>query len=230
MLDWFDEHELLVIGNGPFMLTRYDPPAQFAELQAYRDPSYPFSAGDWRFGEPEVVQFREVNAQNLHIGGAYTLELELTGPGVLGLRYLLFDPVEGSIIASGEASSAGGGQFTLDLGEDVTSGLQAGLYHLYLAGYSDAVSRTTERRLDLEASTTAPTPSTPTQPATTTTQPQTEPTPDDAESAAEDGDEDEGGGGGCGRGDMSEMSFALAGLALVGLVLRRRMGLARASD
>ncbi len=225
VLDWFAEHELLVIGNGPFMLTRYDPPAQFAELQAYRDPSYPFSAGDWRFGEPEVVQFREVNAQNLHIGGAYTLDLELTGPGVLGLRYLLFDPVEGSIIASGEASGAGGGQFTLNLGEGVTSGLQAGLYHLYLAGYSDAVSRTTERRLDLEASTTAPTPSTPTQTATTST-PQTQPTPTDSDSADEPGDDGEEGGGGCGRGEMAEMSYALVGLALAGLVLRRRFGLA----
>ena len=172
-----------------------------------------------------MVQFREVNAQNLHIGGAYTLDLELTGPGVLGLRYLLFDPVEGSIVASGEASSAGGGQFTLNLGEGVTSGLQAGLYHLYLAGYSDAVSRTTERRLDLEASTTAPTPSTPTQTATTST-PQTQPTPTDSDSADEPGDDGEEGGGGCGRGEMAEMSYALVGLALAGLVLRRRFGLA----
>ena len=45
VLDWFSEHNLMVISNGPFMLTRYDPPAQFAELTANRHPDYPFSKG-----------------------------------------------------------------------------------------------------------------------------------------------------------------------------------------
>ena len=56
VLDWFSEHNLMVISNGPFMLTRYDPPAQFAELTAYRHPDYPFSKGDFSFGEAELVR------------------------------------------------------------------------------------------------------------------------------------------------------------------------------
>ena len=44
VLDWFDEKGHLVISNGPFMLERYDPPAQFAELTAFRDENYPFTA------------------------------------------------------------------------------------------------------------------------------------------------------------------------------------------
>ena len=59
VLDWFSEHNLMVISNGPFMLTRYDPPAQFAELTANRHPDYPFSKGDFSFGEAELVRLSE---------------------------------------------------------------------------------------------------------------------------------------------------------------------------
>ena len=51
-LDWFDERGHLVISNGPFSLWRYDPPAQFAELRAFRETNYPFRPGDWYFGAP----------------------------------------------------------------------------------------------------------------------------------------------------------------------------------
>ena len=44
--EWFDDKEHLVISNGPFYLEQFDPPAQFAELVAFRDPSYPFKPGD----------------------------------------------------------------------------------------------------------------------------------------------------------------------------------------
>ncbi|OGC56097.1 hypothetical protein A2797_01865 [candidate division WWE3 bacterium RIFCSPHIGHO2_01_FULL_48_15] len=51
-LAWFDQYNHLIISNGPFILARYDPPAQYAELKAFRDPTYPFKPGDWYRPKP----------------------------------------------------------------------------------------------------------------------------------------------------------------------------------
>ena len=48
--DWFDAHGHMVISSGPYLLERYDPAAQFAELTAFRDPTYPFSSTDFALG------------------------------------------------------------------------------------------------------------------------------------------------------------------------------------
>ena len=215
VLDWFSEHRLMVISNGPFMLTRYDPPAQFAELQAFRDPTYPFKPGDWRFGEPDLVEFASAPDASLQIGAENTFQVALGGPGSLGMRYLLFDPAEGTVLAAGEAQSGGAaGAFTVRLDRSVGDRLQPGLYQLFLAGYSDEVSTITERRIDLEASTAAPSP---VEQPTAAPQPTTPP-----EQQVSDTGETEKSGGGCGRAGATELAVPLAGLALVGLVWRRR--------
>ena len=54
-IDWFEKTNMLMISNGPFFLTRYDPPAQFAQADAFRAEGYPFKPGDWEFGEPPVL-------------------------------------------------------------------------------------------------------------------------------------------------------------------------------
>ena len=41
--------------SGPYVLERYDPAAQYAELSAFRDPSYPFTAADFQLGEPPTL-------------------------------------------------------------------------------------------------------------------------------------------------------------------------------
>lgn len=219
VLDWFEEYGLLVISNGPFKLTRYDPPAQFAELQAYRDPSYPFKAGDWRFGAPELVEITEAPSQPLQIGAENTLGVALEGPGALGVRYVLFDPAEGTVIAVGDAAEGAAGEFTVQLSEDVGDALQPGLYQLFLTAYSDAVSAITERRIDLEASVAAPAP-----PVQATATPASAPadTPQPAATAQPTAVAEEENGGGCSRGGATELAFPLAALALVGLVWRRR--------
>ncbi len=224
VLDWFSEYGLLVISNGPFKLTRYDPPAQFAELQAYRDPSYPFEPGDWRFGVPELVEIAQVPSGAIQIGAENALGVTLEGPGSLGVRYVLFDPADGTVIASGAATEGVAGEFTVELGEDVGDALQPGLYQLFLTAYSDAVSAVTERRIDLEASVAAPTPqveATAT-PASGLVATPTPTTPDEQPTVVATAEAEEENGGGCGRGVATEIAFPLAALALVGLVWRRR--------
>lgn len=172
-LRWFDEKRHLVISQGPFLLERFDGQAQFAELSAFRDESYPFKPGDWvrRFGEARPVEFEEIVGDRIGIGEEGLFRVKLRGPGELGLRYLLLDPASGRVVESGEATSRGGGVFEIRIPAGKTSGMSPGIYQLYLAAYSpNELGMVFERRVDVEAGrgvTTAQT--TPTATATTTT-------------------------------------------------------------
>jgi len=150
-LKWFDEYGHLVISNGPFMLTRYDPPAQFAELQASRDPAYPFKPGDHYFGRPELVSFTEIRADSIKPEEEAHIDVSLRGPGKLALRYLLFDPATGSVLQVGDAEPVNDSEFVISLRAEDTARLQPGLYQLLLAAYSDELAQMVERRVDLEA-------------------------------------------------------------------------------
>ena len=148
---WFDETGMLVVSNGPFVLTRYDPPAQFAELQAFRADGYPFKPGDWRFGVPPTLTV-QADLPLALLGEPVSVPVSVEGPGALGLRYALVDPAataDARLLASGEATGDAGA-FAVEIGPDVTSALFPGIYHLYLLASSNELARVTERRLDLE--------------------------------------------------------------------------------
>ena len=147
-MEWFDQYQHLVISNGPFFLARYDPPAQFAELQAFRDESYPFKPGDWHFGEPPVVRIEQVDTPPVARGEAAAVSVAIEGPGTLGLRYLLLDPTSQEVLESGNVQAGSGGEVALTL--ETTARLDSGFYRLFLAAYSDAVALITERVVDLE--------------------------------------------------------------------------------
>lgn len=155
VLRWFDQYGHLVISNGPFFLARYDAPAQFAELRAFRHPDYPFKPGDHYRGKPELVQFSETEASPIALGQAYQASLSLKGPGKLGVRYLLLDEATGKVVQQGEAETAGespeGARFTVSLTATDTTALGPGLYRLLLVAYSDSLAQVSERSLELEA-------------------------------------------------------------------------------
>jgi peptide/nickel transport system substrate-binding protein len=159
--EWFDEKDHLVISNGPFYLNQFDPPAQFAELIAFRDPSYPFKPGDLYRGQPPELAIGEVSSDVVVPGEDAVVTASVTGPGTLGLQYLLLDPALGEVVASGRAEETaiarrwrgqqtGEAQFTVTIPADVTGSLFPGFYQLYLAADSDSLARITERRVDLE--------------------------------------------------------------------------------
>lgn len=149
-LDWFDEHEHLVIGNGPFWLARYDPPAQFAELRAFRDESYPFRPGDRFLGRAEQIAIEAPAVRELIGAEGGELTVNVAAPGELELRYLLIDAATDELIVGGAADPEGGGAFRVELPAEVTGGLFPGLYHLYLAASSSDLALISERRVDLE--------------------------------------------------------------------------------
>ena len=201
-ISWFDEHKLLVISNGPYMLTRYDPPAQRAELQAFRDRSYPFSAGDWFFGQPQRVEFAQVEAPSIQIGQPSSVDVSLKGPGALALRYILFDPAAGKVLEVGDAQQVSPQQFTVTLDATTTSQLQTGLYQVFLAASSDQLSQMVERRVDVEATLAGP--------AETGAAPEPEPG-----AAPPPEPEEEGGGGGA----AGIIGGAIGGVAVIAIAL-----------
>ena len=149
-LDWFDRTEHLVIGNGPFWLARYDPPAQFAELRAFRDEAYPFHPGEHYLGQAELIAIEAPATRELRPGEANELNVNVAAPGELALRYLLLDAATAELITSGEATPEAGGGFRVTLPSEVTEGLFPGLYHLYLAASSSELALISERRVDVE--------------------------------------------------------------------------------
>ncbi len=148
-INWFETYGLLVISSGPFMLTRYDIPAQFAELQAFRDATYPFKPGDWFLGRPELVEIADVQQATVRRGEDVSLHAKLAGPGPLALRYVLVDPAQGTLVTSGQADPVSATSFTIKLDKALTSQLKAGLYNLFLAASSEEVSILAERQVDL---------------------------------------------------------------------------------
>ncbi|MDE0142629.1 MAG: ABC transporter substrate-binding protein [Caldilineaceae bacterium] len=151
VLEWFDEKGHMVISNGPFMLQRYDPPAQFAELVAFRDESYPFTASDLYRGLPDLIEYTEIEAPPIELGADYEVTLTLDGPGNLSLRYLLIDTASGDIIQQGDADTLDPNWFAIRMTAETTDQLELGIYELVLVAYSDELARMAERRIELEA-------------------------------------------------------------------------------
>jgi peptide/nickel transport system substrate-binding protein len=151
-IDWFEQTNLLVISNGPFFLTRYDPPAQFAQADAFRAEGYPFQPGDWEFGEPPTLALNVEPPPPALLGDAVSVPVTVEGPGALSLHYALVDPSstepDATIVAGGEVEGTEGA-FTVEIGPDVTGALFPGVYRLYLLASSDQLARVTERVVDL---------------------------------------------------------------------------------
>ena len=177
-LEWFDRYGHLVISNGPFILARYDPPAQFAELDAFRDPAYPFKPGDHYKGRPERIEFVDTELGPLVPGEPFEAKVSLRGPGTLALRYLLLDAATRKVIHQGEAAAVTGTDFVVRMDAGATAGLGPGLYQLLLAASSDQLAQMAERWLEVEVGPSRPaTPTATPLPGVTTVTPAVSPLP-----------------------------------------------------
>jgi peptide/nickel transport system substrate-binding protein len=140
-LKWYETYGLMWIGNGPFMLTKFDPAAQYAELTAYRDKDYPFKPGDNYWGLPEPVEIVSVGKSTIVPGGESTLIVDVKGPGALHVKYLVKDPLTGSVVRIGEGDRVTPTRFAIKLDPDFTAKLRpGGLYEFTIAAYSDEVA------------------------------------------------------------------------------------------
>jgi len=150
VIQWIDTYQLAVISNGPYMLVRYDPAAQYAELKAYRDPKYPFKPGDNYYGSIPRIAIAKVDVKPINPGAAASVLVSLEGPTPLSLHYTLYDPVGRKNLLSGDAEKRGDKDFAINLSSAQTSPLKIGFYQLFLLASSGEVAAPTEERVDLE--------------------------------------------------------------------------------
>ena len=150
---WFDANNMLVIGNGPFQLTAYDPPAQFAQIDAFRGAGYPFTAADFQYGEAPTLAIAPITPPTAGLGEPIDVPVTVTGPGAIQLQYVLIDPAAtdpvAKVLTSGSSEGIDG-QFMVGIGADLTAMVFPGLYRLHLLASSDAIAQVAESRVDLQ--------------------------------------------------------------------------------
>lgn len=139
-IQWFTEKGNMVISDGPFYLNVFDSAAQYAELVAFRDATYPFRKGDWYYGLPTPPEITGVGVPIVTPGSAASIVVDVTGVPPLGVKYLIKDPVTGGLLAAGEGKSVTATRFIITLDENFTSQLEPGIYEVILAGYSEEVA------------------------------------------------------------------------------------------
>jgi len=139
-LNWANTYGNLVISDGPFYLYRYDPAAQYAEIRAFRDPTYPFSPGKWYFGVPQAPSIVNIGVPTVVPGGDARIVVELKGPAPLGVKFLVRDPVTGEVLTVGLGEAVTPTRFVISLPATFTSTLEPGLYELTVIGYSESVA------------------------------------------------------------------------------------------
>lgn len=151
-MEWFTKYNHMFVGNGPYFLARFDPAAQFAEIHAFRDPTYPRHAGDSYLGRSPAITVSDIQHGKLSAGKAGNVTAAVGGPGKVGLRYVLIDPSTGKVVKAGEGQAVAGqgNKFTVSLDAQTMSGIKAGPYKLYVAGYSDQLATVAEREVDLD--------------------------------------------------------------------------------
>ncbi len=147
-LKWIEERGLAVISNGPFRLVRFDPAAQFAELEAFRDPTYPFKPKDWYYGSLKRVDFARIDLPTVAVGAEAKVSIKLEGPEPLHLRYTLLEAGTDRVITKGEAKAVTATDFAITLPAELTAKLLPGLYQFHLIGYSDKLASPTERLVE----------------------------------------------------------------------------------
>lgn len=146
--EWFKNTNLLVISNGPYQLSKYDPPAQFAQLDAFRPEGYPFTVDDFRFGEPPDLMVTATAPDSIALGDDISIPVTVDGPGTLAVYYTFIDSSAGDVLESGIASGDDG-NFTVAIDPSVSATLFPGLYELVVLASSSDLAKVAQQRLDL---------------------------------------------------------------------------------
>ena len=150
-MDWFSEKDHMIISNGPYYLEKFRGGGeQFAQIKAFRDPSYPFKPGNLYQGAPQNIVFNDIYTTPTEIGKDITTKVTIEGPGQISLDYLLTDPSRGTIISSGKYPYQDKDTFEITIPKDVSLDLDESTYHLFLLAASDELARVVERKIDID--------------------------------------------------------------------------------
>ncbi|MCS6783668.1 MAG: ABC transporter substrate-binding protein [Candidatus Caldarchaeum sp.] len=138
LLNWINTYNLAVVSNGPYYLAVFDPASQYAELRAFRDPSYPFKPGKWYFGTVDKPRIQKVEG-TISPGSDAVITINTAGPADVAVTYFIKDPATGQTLESGVAKpTAGAVRITLPAAK--TAGLSPGFIELVAVAYSEQVA------------------------------------------------------------------------------------------
>lgn len=140
-LKWIDTYGHAYISNGPFYLAKYDANANYAEVRAFRDPSYPHTSQSWLNKLKRTVlsvQNVEVPVLNMRgrdikvkvrVGQSIYPEV-LTKPATVGEGTVTLITNKGEVVFKANRTAAG--VFEATVPGTATKDLPAGSYTLVL--------------------------------------------------------------------------------------------------
>ena len=145
LLKWYSTQGHFWYGTGPMYLNKAFPVEKSLTLLRYND--YPDLASRWSgFGTPMVPVVTVDGPAAVTIGQEAVYNVTVTfndapypTDKIAAVKYLVFDAA-GAVIASGDATAAADGTYTVTLATDVTSKLVAGSNKLEVVTTSLAVS------------------------------------------------------------------------------------------
>lgn len=150
VIEWFKEHGHLIISNGPFYLERMGTiTEQYAELKAFRDPSYPFKPSDFYVGQPQSIELSTPRILSVSRGEDLRLNISVSGPGKISLKLILLDPTSRKILYETDTGFEGA---PVIVPASIFSSLKEGIYQLSIIAYSDSVSTISERVVNINLS------------------------------------------------------------------------------
>ncbi len=150
--NYIKEYGVAWISEGPFKLVKFDKDAQVLELEAFRDPTYPFGPAKWVFGLPTPTAITSVIAPLVEPGQSAKITVMVTGLPPLHVKYILRDPATGQVIAVGDAKKTPTG-FVIELPAELTAKLQPRYaYELAVIAYSEQVALPAEKDIVLQTS------------------------------------------------------------------------------
>ncbi len=142
---WVDARNNFWLGNGPYYVYRVFPVEQTLTLQRYVD--YPDLANKWaQFSTPRLATATVDGPAQVEASKEAAFDVSVTfnnqpypAADISAAKYLVFDD-KGAMVASGDATAAGDGKYTVNLTADQTKAFTSGSYKLVVAISSKVVS------------------------------------------------------------------------------------------
>ncbi|BEP17733.1 hypothetical protein PYJP_10850 [Pyrofollis japonicus] len=138
--NYIKEYGVAWISQGPFKLVRFDKDAQELELEAFRDPAYPFGPKKWVYGLPVPTEITSVVVPTVVTGQDAQITIVVKGLEPIHVIYIIRDPATGEIVLKGMAQKTATG-YIVKLPGKITIKLKPNyVYELEIVAYSEQVA------------------------------------------------------------------------------------------
>ena len=131
-ISWIENHGHAVISNGAFYLDNFNVAGGTITINAFRDASYPFEAGQWsNYETPRLADIIGVEVPRIvTMGQATPIKVNVQVAGEpsnnVTVNYFVSNK-DGTVVVRGEAQQQGSpGQFNIDLTSEMTAKLSQG--------------------------------------------------------------------------------------------------------